>query len=133
MKNGTLTPSRFTAGSPYDAWWICDQCGHEWHTRIENRALRHSGCRKCYRERSRKRKELAPIIGERIKEARQNAEMSARELAEILGVHREQVNRWERGENSPRDDVLKRMADLLHVSMHSLLDEEQHNDSCSVE
>jgi hypothetical protein len=43
-KNGTLTPSEFTVGSGYKAWWRCSK-GHEWCVPIS--ARKYYGCPKC--------------------------------------------------------------------------------------
>lgn len=41
-----ITPNAVTAGSHELVWWK-GKCGHEWQTRISNRALRGSGCPYC--------------------------------------------------------------------------------------
>ncbi|ADI39231.1 zinc-ribbon domain-containing protein [Waddlia chondrophila] len=43
-KNGTHTPSEFTVGSGYRAWWRCSK-GHEWCVPIS--ARKNHGCPKC--------------------------------------------------------------------------------------
>lgn len=39
--NGDAKPENFSAGSEYNAWWKCPDCGHEWQSRIHHRS---SGC-----------------------------------------------------------------------------------------
>ena len=45
-KNGNLKPNQFTLGSGKVVWWQCEK-GHEWKTRIGNRARKGTGCPKC--------------------------------------------------------------------------------------
>lgn len=47
-KNGELTPSQVTIGSPQNVWWQC-LAGHEWQTRIRDRVAKNNGCGECYR------------------------------------------------------------------------------------
>jgi hypothetical protein len=44
IKNGDLTPYDFTYGSDTKVWWLCDECGHEWESKISNRL--RNGCPK---------------------------------------------------------------------------------------
>ena len=46
-RNAPLIPECFAAGSGENVWWICNQCGHEWKSRVANRT-RGSGCPKCF-------------------------------------------------------------------------------------
>ena len=48
-KNGDKTPKDYTAGSHYNAWWLCPVCGNEWQAVISSRA-RGNGCDKCGRK-----------------------------------------------------------------------------------
>jgi rubrerythrin len=45
--NVGLSPLSVKASSGEQAWWRCSECGHEWRARINTRALRGHGCRKC--------------------------------------------------------------------------------------
>lgn len=47
--NGTHTPSDFTAGSSYKAWWVCSN-NHEWQAKISDRK-KGNGCLQCRKER----------------------------------------------------------------------------------
>lgn len=49
-KNRELTPNDVVPGSHMRVWWICDQ-GHEWIAEVRSRAIRGTGCLKCYRNR----------------------------------------------------------------------------------
>ena len=46
-KNPGLSPIALRANSLERAWWRCSKCGHEWEARIDTRALRGHGCRRC--------------------------------------------------------------------------------------
>ena len=48
-KNGDKTPEEYTAGSNFDAWWLCPVCGHEWQAPIFSRS-RGNGCDICGRK-----------------------------------------------------------------------------------
>lgn len=46
-KNPGFSPIALRANSLERAWWRCSKCGHEWEARIDTRALRGHGCRRC--------------------------------------------------------------------------------------
>ncbi|WP_416046467.1 zinc-ribbon domain-containing protein [Mycobacterium intracellulare] len=46
-KNVARSPKGLKANSLERAWWRCRRCGHEWNARIDTRALRGHGCKKC--------------------------------------------------------------------------------------
>lgn len=45
-KNGEMLPERFASGSSEKVWWLCNQCGTEWETKILYRTRGH-GCPEC--------------------------------------------------------------------------------------
>lgn len=45
-KNGETTPQDVTAGSERRAWWL-GKCGHEWRSRVADRAGKGAGCPYC--------------------------------------------------------------------------------------
>jgi hypothetical protein len=45
-RNKPLTPSQVVSGSTRKVWWKCDK-GHTWHTTIDSRSGRGSGCPDC--------------------------------------------------------------------------------------
>jgi predicted metal-binding protein len=47
-KNGELTPADLLPGSSARVWWRCSACQHGWATTVNSRALRGSGCQKCW-------------------------------------------------------------------------------------
>ena len=66
---------------------------------------------------------LDPIaVGTRIYTARKALNMSRMSLAKKMGYQTEQsVGRWERGEVTPRIDILADLCSTLHVSIDYLL------------
>ena len=60
-------------------------------------------------------------IGERIKEARLNAGITQRELAEKLGVSFVNISQWENGTRKPKYETRQKIADALGVTVDYLL------------
>ena len=69
--------------------------------------------------------ELRPIVARRIAALRQSSGMTQMELAEALHYSDKAVSKWERGESLPDVTVLKQIADLFHVTVDSLLSDDQ--------
>ena len=61
-KNGTLIPTKVSAGSGIKVWWKCNECGHEWKTSIYHRTKNGTGCNMCYRKMNCEKHPLAKII-----------------------------------------------------------------------
>lgn len=61
------------------------------------------------------------LVGKRIKLARDLAGLTQEKLAEIIGVSRTAVVRWESGETDPTIDHLIEMTKVLNVSADFLL------------
>jgi len=66
-------------------------------------------------------KSLTAAMGERILRLRKRWQWSQGELAERLGVTRERVGNWERGENAPPVEALVALGEVLRVSVDELL------------
>lgn len=60
-------------------------------------------------------------IANRLVELRKEKGYSQEELAERLGVSRQAVSKWERGESSPDTDNLIELAKLYNISLDDLL------------
>lgn len=58
---------------------------------------------------------------DRLKRLRENEKLSQEELADQLGVSEPQIWRYEKGESSPRADVLTKLATFFNVSADYLL------------
>ena len=58
---------------------------------------------------------------DRLKQLRENEGLSQEELAEQLGISEPQIWRYEKGESSPRADVLTKLATFFTVSADYLL------------
>lgn len=63
-------------------------------------------------------------LGERIKECRQQAGMSQEKAAELVGVSRQAVTKWESGQTAPSTENLFRLAEVLNVPVERLLEQE---------
>lgn len=61
------------------------------------------------------------MIGERIKQLRRAKQYTQDQLASLLGVTKQQVYRWEVGENEPSGDAIIRLAQELDVTTDYLL------------
>ena len=46
--------------------------------------------------------------------------MSAKDVANVIGVSPQAVGKWERGEASPRAELLPKLADLFQCSIDAL-------------
>ncbi|RKS86904.1 phage repressor protein C with HTH and peptisase S24 domain [Orbus hercynius] len=55
------------------------------------------------------------MLGERIKFARLQSKLTQPEIAQMLGVSKAAVSKWEKGDNTPKE--LDRLAKILHVSL----------------
>ena len=60
-------------------------------------------------------------IANRLTEVRKNHGMSQGDLADKLGVSRQAVSKWERGESSPDIDKVFALADIYCTSLDELL------------
>lgn len=60
-------------------------------------------------------------LGERIKECRQRAGLSQEKAAELVGVSRQAVTKWESGQAAPSTENLFRLAEVLGVTVDFLL------------
>jgi len=63
-------------------------------------------------------------LGERIKAGRKQAELSQEQLAELIGVSRQAVTKWETNHSAPSTENLFRLADILGTSVDLLLTSE---------
>lgn len=60
-------------------------------------------------------------LGERIKACRQNAGMSQEKVAELVGVSRQAVTKWEANQSSPNTENLFRLAEIFGTTVDMLL------------
>jgi transcriptional regulator with XRE-family HTH domain len=58
---------------------------------------------------------------DRLKQARIKKEVSQSELANTIGVHVTNISRYERGENMPTSEVLKKLANALDTTVDFLM------------
>jgi transcriptional regulator with XRE-family HTH domain len=60
-------------------------------------------------------------FGQRLKAAREAKGHTKEKLGKLVGVHHSQIGRYEKGEASPSAEVLKKMANVLHISTDFLM------------
>lgn len=66
---------------------------------------------------------LLNVIGDKMKQRRKELKMSGAVLAEKLGVIRNTISRWERGERTPSMEKLSAIAAVLDTTVAYLIDE----------
>ncbi len=59
-------------------------------------------------------------IGQRIKEARKNAGMTQKQLADMMGIPFQSVSQWERDLRKPKFETLEKIATVLGVNVTEL-------------
>ncbi|EHQ04625.1 helix-turn-helix domain-containing protein [Leptonema illini] len=69
-----------------------------------------------------KRKADVGSFGERLQRRRIEKGMSQGDLARAIGIHQNQIGRYERGDSQPTADKIKKLCDALGVSKDYLLD-----------
>jgi len=66
------------------------------------------------------------ILSEKLKQYRQQKEITQQELAELLDVSDKSVSKWELGNGYPSKKNMIKIAELLDVSLEVMLIEEKH-------
>lgn len=61
------------------------------------------------------------MIEKRIKELREEKQLSQNKLAQIIGVSQKAIDYWERGVNEPKASYIIKLADYFGVSADYLL------------
>ncbi len=69
-------------------------------------------------------------IGEKIMEARRAKNLTQEQLAELLGVTRQSISRWEQNQAYPEMEKIVRLSDILGVSCDYLLKENVTKKDC---
>lgn len=64
------------------------------------------------------------MFPEKLKELRKRKKLSQEKLADVLGVSKQSVYKWERGINKPDTENLKKMANLFNMRVDDLLNDE---------
>lgn len=68
-------------------------------------------------------------FGERIRELRKNFGMTGYEMADRLGISRNTLVNWERGEKEPHAvEILEKMAEIFQMSLKELLAGKNENE-----
>ena len=66
-------------------------------------------------------------LGERIKACRQSAGMSQEKVAELVGVSRQAVTKWEVNQSAPNTENLFKLAEIFGITVDMLLASEDEN------
>lgn len=61
-------------------------------------------------------------LGERIKEYRRRAHLSQEKVAELVGVSRQAVTKWEADQSAPSTENLLKLAGILQISLDRLVE-----------
>lgn len=72
-------------------------------------------------------------LGERIKECRQSSGMSQEKVAELLGVSRQAVTKWEANQSAPNTENLFKLAEIFGTTVDMLLDSNDNSKQSSAE
>ncbi|MBQ3834033.1 MAG: helix-turn-helix transcriptional regulator [Elusimicrobia bacterium] len=67
------------------------------------------------------------VLGKNIKEILYLKRMSQAQLAKQVGVHKQILSKWIRGERNPKDENLERLATALDTTVKDLLKEPKKN------
>lgn len=66
-------------------------------------------------------------LGDRLKELRNRRGIHQSDIANILGVTRQAVSMYERGERDPSYEMVEKLADYFNVDMNYLLGKEEQS------
>ncbi len=66
-------------------------------------------------------------IGNKIIKYRREQKMTQEKLAEKVGVDNKTIGRWERGENTPSPELLKKLSEALKIKISDLIDDHEIN------
>lgn len=64
---------------------------------------------------------MTKTTGQRIRELREERDISQQELADMLGINRVSVTQWEKGTTAPAFQRIKLLSDIFNVSTDYLL------------
>lgn len=64
------------------------------------------------------------MFAQRLRELRTSKNLSQQDIADLVGKTQQAVNLWEKGDNEPSHDILKKLADFFSVTVDYLLGHE---------
>lgn len=68
------------------------------------------------------------MIGNKLKEARKNANLSQEQVAEILNTSRSNISKYENGNLEPNIQTLKKFCEIYNISADYLIGLTKNND-----
>ncbi|WP_449456576.1 helix-turn-helix transcriptional regulator [Streptococcus suis] len=60
------------------------------------------------------------MLKEKLKQARRNASLTQKEVAEIMGISQQQYARWEQGQRNPKHETLEKLAEIFGITVDAL-------------
>ena len=72
-------------------------------------------------------------LGERIKECRQNAKLSQEKVAELIGVSRQAVTKWEANQTAPNTENLFKLAEIFGTTVDMMLSTDESSKQSTAE
>lgn len=72
-------------------------------------------------------------LGERIKECRKKAGLSQEKVAELVGISRQAVTKWETNQSAPSTENLFKLAEIFGTTVDMLMDEVSREEKCREE
>lgn len=64
-------------------------------------------------------------FGEKLREARKNIGLTQKQLAEIVGAKHNSISNWEKGQNQPDAEMIRRLCEALQVEANFFFGERQ--------
>ena len=64
------------------------------------------------------------VFGQRLREARKKLNLTQAELAQIIGVKAAEVSQYESNKRTPRQPILNKLLDTLHITADEVLGRE---------
>lgn len=71
-------------------------------------------------------------LNEKLYELRRKKHLSQEQLAQELDLSRQAISKWEKGDNKPDLDNLKKLADIFNVKIEYLIDDEATDEEVTV-
>lgn len=73
------------------------------------------------------------VLAHRIKELRNERKLTQQRLADLLGVDKSSISKYEHGVNAPDHEQLKKLSDVFNVSMDYLIGRTNNRNNSIIE
>ena len=71
-------------------------------------------------------------LNQRLRVLRKRVGLTQEELAHLIGVHETTIRRWEKGQQQPRVEEIRKLSQALQVSEDELLNGQSYENACWV-